>query len=465
MRPPNALRRELAALARLAVPMSVATAAQALMGVVDTAVTGRAGAATLAGTGLGNALFFAFAIFAMGLVLGIEPLVSQAIGARDDARARRWLWQGGWLSLGLGAVLAAPMALLPFALRPLGIGDDVAREAGNYLWLRLPGLPAFLFYFTARAYLQGHGRTRAVVASAVIANLVNLGADIVLVFGGGVLPEWAGPLRAIPPLGAGGAALATTIVTIVQAALLGAAALRLGSGPVPRRPVRAELARLVRVGLPVGLHMGAEVGVFALAGFLAGRLGPEQIAAHQVAITYASLSFCGAIGIGNAGGVRVGWAVGARDREAARRAGLVAFGAGAAFMSVSAAVFLLFPAALARLVTDDPGVLAIAGPLLVVAAVFQISDGVQGVGAGVLRGAGDTRFTFGANMVGHWVVGLPLALGLGLAGGLGVVGLWWGLCAGLSAVALALLARFLRLSARDIRPVAEQGLAPEARGG
>jgi MATE family multidrug resistance protein len=448
---PHASRSELGALVRLAVPMAAATAGQALMGVVDTAVAGRAGAAVLAGTGLGNALFFAFAIFASGLVLGLEPLVSQAVGAGDPARARRWLWQGGWLSLALGAAVALPMALLPLALEPLGIAPEVGREAGRYLWLRLPGLPAFLFYFAARAYVQGLGRTRAIVVAVVVANVLNLGLDVLLVFGGGALPSWAGPLRAIPPLGAAGAALASTVV---------------GGGPaVSRRPDPADLARALRVGLPVGLHMGAEVGVFALTGFLAGRLGPEQIAAHQIAITYASLSFCAALGIGNAGGVRVGWAVGARDRPAARRAGLVAFAAGAGFMSLSALAFFLFPGALARAVTDVPGVLATASPLLVVAAVFQISDGVQGVGAGVLRGAGDTRFTFAANMVGHWVVGLPLALALGLGLGLGVVGLWWGLCAGLSAVALALVGRFLRLSAREIRPLAEPGLARGATAG
>jgi MATE family multidrug resistance protein len=452
----HALRAELAALARLALPMSVATAGQALMGVVDTAVAGRAGATTLAATGLGNALFFVSAVFGMGLVLGLEPLVAQAVGARDRAGARRWLWQGGWLAAGIAVALAAPMALLPLALEPLGIAPDVARGAGAYLWLRLPGLPAFLFYFAARSYLQALGSTRPVVVATVAANVANLALDVLLVFGGAGLPAWAGPLRAIPPLGAAGAALATTLVTWLQAALLVAAAAAIPAAPVPRRPDRRDLARALRLGAPVGLHMGAEVGVFALVGFLAGRLGAADVGAHQIAISCASVSFTVAIGIGNAGGVRVGWAVGAGDRVAARRAGLVAFGAGAAFMSLAALTFLLFPHALARLFTDAPEVLATAGPLLVVAAVFQVSDGVQGVGAGVLRGAGDTRFTFAANMVGHWVVGLPLALGLGLAAGLGVVGLWWGLAAGLSAVAIALLGRFLRISAREMRRVEEQ---------
>jgi MATE family multidrug resistance protein len=244
------------------------------------------------------------------------------------------------------------------------------------------------------------------------------------------------------------------VVTWLQGAMLAAAAAALsGRERVARRPRLPELRRILRLGTPVGLHMGAEVGIFALVGVLAGRLGPTHVAAHQIALSLASLSFCVALGIGLAGGVRVGWAVGRLDRVAARRAGLAAFGAGAAFMTLAALAFLLFPRALARLLTDDPGVLGMAAPLLVVAAVFQVSDGVQGVGAGVLRGAGDTRFTFAANMVGHWVIGFPVALVLGFAAGLGVVGLWWGLCAGLAAVAVALLGRFLRVSSRDIRPV------------
>lgn len=451
----HALSRELSALARLAAPMSAATAGQALMGVVDTAVCGRAGAETLAGAALGNVVFFSVAIVGMGVVLGLEPLVSQAIGAGDGARARRWLWQGAWLALGLGAVLAIPLALVPPFLVPLGIPPGVAQQAGPYVWLRLPGLPAFLFYFAIRAYVQGHGRVRAVVGAVALANVVNLALDLVLVFGGAHLPAWTGPLRAVPALGAPGSALATSIAVWLQAAVLAAAAARLGhAGPhVSRRPDRADLSRALRVGAPVGLHMGAEVGIFALVGFLSGRLGTVQVAAHQIALTCASFTFCVVVGIGEAGGVRVGWAVGARDQVAARRSGLTAIAAGAAIMSLSGLAFLLFPREIARLVTDDPEVLPLAAPLLSVAAVFQLSDGVQGVSSGVLRGAADTRYTFAANMVGHWLVGFPVALALGFGAGLGVVGLWWGLCAGLSAVAIALLVRFVRISARGIQPM------------
>jgi MATE family multidrug resistance protein len=207
------------------------------------------------------------------------------------------------------------------------------------------------------------------------------------------------------------------------------------------------------VGIPVGLQMGAEVGIFALVGLLAGRLGARALAAHQVAISLASFTFCAAVGVGMAGSVHVGRAVGARDTPAARRSGLVAFGAGVMVMSVAALAFWLAPEYLARLLSDQPEVISASVPLLAVCAVFQLSDGVQGVGAGVLRGAGDTRFAFAANVVGHYAVGLPVAVMLGLYLQRGVIGLWWGLCAGLTAVALALFTRFLRLSAKEIVPL------------
>jgi MATE family multidrug resistance protein len=227
-----------------------------------------------------------------------------------------------------------------------------------------------------------------------------------------------------------------------------------------RRMSVPEVKHAARVGTPIGLQMGAEVGVFALVGILAGRLGARSLAAHQVAISLASFTFCAAVGVGMAGTVRVGWAVGARDTPAARRSGLTAFAGGAAIMSIAALCFWLAPSALARMLSDQPEVIAAAVPLLAVCAVFQLSDGVQGVGAGVLRGAGDTRFAFLANLFGHYGIGLPVAILLGFKLGQGVIGLWWGLCAGLTAVAIGLLARFLHLSSREIVPLEAHPGAP-----
>jgi MATE family multidrug resistance protein len=462
------LRQELAALASLAAPLAAAQAGQALMGVVDTAVTGRAGAVTLAGTGLGNALFFSVAVLGMGLMMGLDPLIAQAFGAADRERARRLAWQGGFLAFHAAAWLAVPLAILPWCLEPLGIEPAVAAEAGRYVLWRLPGLPFLLLYVAGRAYLQAAGLTRPMVVATAVANLANLALDLLLVFGGAGLPWWAGPLRLVPAMGAAGAAVASSACTLLQAAILLGAVRAVPAGPLPaaaRRQDAATLWHAARVGFPTGLHLFAEVAFFSLASVLAARLGAVSVAAHQVALSVASLTFTVAVGIGQAGSVRVGHFVGARDRAGARRAGLTALGAAAGYMACCGLVFVAFPGAVAALMTADPAVRELAVPLFLAAAVFQVFDGVQAAGAGVLRGAGETRFTLLANLAGHWGLGLPAMLLLAFPAGLGVTGLWWGFVVGLAAVAAGLLWRFLRLSAREIAPLAADRPAGEAAGG
>ena len=457
MSPASASRAELATLLRLAVPLAVTQAGQALMGAVDVAVLGRAGAVPLAAAGLASALFFGISVFGMGVMHGLDPLVSQAVGAGDRITARRLVWQGAWLSAALSALLALPIMAAPALLRPLGISPEVAREAERYLAWRLPTLPFFFVYFAGRSYLQALGSLRPLVIAVAVANVANLAGDVLLVFGGAGLPAWTGPLRAVPAMGVAGAALASTACSALQAGMVGLA-VRTVDCPAPwralARPVRAELALAARVGIPAGLHMAAEAAFFSLASLLAGRLGTIPLAAHQIALQIASLSFTAVVGLGNAGSVRVGLAVGAGDRRAARRSVVAALAGGAAFMSCSAAFLLLFPDLVARAMTDDPVVISAAIPLLRVAAVFQLSDGLQGVGAGVLRGAGQTRFTFAANMVAYWVVGLPTSLALAFWLGLGVLGLWLGFVVSLPLVAASLVWRILHVSGRDIAPLA-----------
>ncbi len=452
------MRSEFRQLLALALPLALMQAGHSAMGAVDTAVVGHTGPVQLAGVGLGNGLFFAIAFFGIGLMMGADPLISQAVGAGDLVRARRLYWQVSYTALGASLFLALPVLVVIQLLRPLGIPPDVAASASSFMAWRIPGLaPIFLFY-AARSYLQAVGRERWLLYVTLAANVVNLLGDLLFVFGGQGLPLWTGPLRWVPPMGAAGSALVTSTTTLLEFLVLALVVSRVPLPPGTRRglhaPLPADLRRILRVGTPIGLHLCAEVGVFALAGFLAGRFGAASLAAHQVALTYGSLTFTFAAGVGNAGSVRVGYAIGAGDTPLARRAGLLAFAVGTAFMGCMAILLLLFPGALVRAMTDSAEVAQLAVPLLAIAALFQVSDGIQGVGAGVLRGAGDSHFTFLANVVGHWVIGLPVALLLGFVAHEGVFGIWWGLAAGLSAVAVALAWRFWRLSARDIRPLA-----------
>ncbi|WP_163991754.1 MATE family efflux transporter [Pyxidicoccus caerfyrddinensis] len=454
--PVKTYRTELRELSRLALPIAIAQGGQALMGLVDTLVVGRAGTSALASVGLGNGLFFAVSGFGIGLMMGFDPLLSQAIGARHFDRARALLWQGGWMSLFAGVTLFALMLLTPLLLPLAGIAPEQVDGARDYLLWRGPSMPLMLAFLTMRSYLQSTAFTRPLVVATVAANVLNLFGDILLVFGGADLPAYFGPLRAVPAMGVAGSALATSLCTGLQLLIVlwsvRARGLE-GTARPTRKPVWADLAQAARVGLPIGLHITAEIGVFTLAGVLAGGLGAASVGAHQIAISFASVTFTVAMGIGNAGSVRVGWAVGAHNTPQARVSGFTAFAGGAGFMALGGLVFALFPHALAKLAGAPEDVFPLVVPLLMVSAVFQVFDGVQGVGAGVLRGAGDTRFTFIANMVGHYAIGLPLTLLLGFGLGLGVVGIWWGLCAGLVSVAVALLWRFNRLSAGTLRPL------------
>lgn len=456
--PVNSRREEVRQLVRLAVPIVIAQAGQSMMGFVDTLVVGRAGTEALAAVGLSNGLFFAVSSFGLGLMMGIDPLVSQAFGARNPLRARSLLWQGIWLATLVGAVLWGLLLLAPAVLPLANIPPGEIEQVNAFLTWRAPSLPLMLMFLTVRAYLQATANPRPLVVSTVVANLLNLALVPLFVFGGASLPEYFGPLRWVPAQGAAGAALATLLCTGLEVVIVALAvrALPLPEGKPTRRPVPADLWRGFRVGLPIGLHIAAEVGVFALAGVLSGSISAASVGAHQIAISFASLTFTAALGIGNAGSVRVGWAVGARNTPQARQSGLMAFAAGACIMTVAALVFALFPGPLARLSGAPPDVVELLLPLFMVSAIFQVFDGVQGVGAGVLRGAGQTRFTFMANIVGHYVIGVPVALLLGFKLGLGVVGIWWGLCAGLICVALAVLWRFNRVSAGTLRPLEER---------
>ena len=450
----GAVKTELRELIRLSLPLAAAQAGTQLMGLVDVAVLGRYGALELAASGLGNAVFFGFSMMGMGMMFGVDPMISQAIGAGDHTRARQILWQGIWLAFAVTVVLMAILFTAAYLLPWFGVEREFIAPARTYLVIRTIGAAPYLLFIVVRGYLQALGITRPLLIAMIAANVVNLAGDILLVFGGGILPEWAGPLRAIPAMGVAGAAISTLTCALLQLAIV-AFAVRATEVPghVDHRWSTREIGQAFRVGLPVALQLGAEIGIFALVAVLAARLGTLHLAAHQLAIALAAFTYTVSLGIAAAGSVRVGIAIGARDPIATRFAGHLTFLVGGGTMAFMGAVFALWPRAIARIVTDQADVIAAATPLMLVAAVFQLSDGIQATGSGVLRGAGDTKFAFWANVAGHWFIGFPIALYLGFQRGMGIVGLWWGLCAGLTAVAVMLFVRFERLSRTAIEPI------------
>ena len=438
-------RADLAAMFRLAVPVVVVQVGMMLMGVVDTMVVGRVSAEALAAVALGNLAVMTVSAFAIGLLLALDPVVAQAVGARDEPAVRRAVQRG--LLLAAGVTIPATLLLLPVepVLTLLRQPPGTVPIAAGYVHRCLPGLLPFFGFVVLRQTLQAHERMRPIVVNIIAANLLNLVLDIVLVFG----------LLGAPAMGAFGSAWATTVSRYV---------LFLGLLVADRRELLPLLSRvdpealrlqpllaMARLGAPIGIQIQLELAAFGVIGLLMGGLGTIEIAAHQVAINLASLTFMVPLGVASASAVRVGHAVGRADDHEARRAAASAMVCGAGFMACTALLFLALPRALAGVYTSDVQVVALAAALIPIAGVFQIFDGVQVVSSGILRGLGDTRAPMVINVLGFWLVGMPVSLGLAFPLELGPRGLWWGLVAGLAAVAALLL---LRIARRLSRPMA-----------
>lgn len=449
---------ELCALVGLAVPLALGQLGMHLMGLVDTAMLGHYSKAALAGSGVANALLLPLAILGMGTVMGLDTLIPQAVGAGDSGHARALCRAGLRVAVLIGVPLTAASALTPPILDLAEVDPDIAAAATIYLYGRLPGMIPILLFTALRSYLQAHNITRPIVIAMIAANLVNVAADAVLIFGDGALTAIGLPAIGLPALGAVGAAIASSVVMTLACGIT-ALAVRNHMRSQPATASRGEnpTRQIISLGLPVGLQLAAEVGLFAMTGILAGGLGEILGAAHHVALSVASFTFSAAVGIGAATSVRVGHAVGARDAMRTRHAGAAGIVAVSIFMAAIAVAFTVFAAPIADIFAEEAAVVATAATLLHIAALFQIVDGIQAAAGGALRGIGATRSTLVAHLIGLYAIGAPVAIGLTFAGDLGARGLWWGLCAGLSTVAVILVARFFHLVRR---PVAAQTPAP-----
>ena len=422
-------------MATLAMPVVVAEIGWVAMGLVDTLMVGPLGPEAIGAVGIGSAVFMGVVIFAMGLFLGLDTLVSHAYGAGRVDDCHRWLVHGTLLSL----VVSVPITLLLLGLSTLlgrwGLDPAVYRLSRPYLDVLVWSVAPLLLYATFRRYLQGMGVVRPVMIALVMANVTNAIVNWILIYG----------KLGAPAMGVRGSAWATVMSRVAMAAYLLVVIIRRERG---RRPGLFEtslaidpgwMRRLLALGLPAASQLTLEVGVFAASTALAGRLVPTALAAHQIAVNIAALSFMVPLGVSSAGAVRVGHALGRRDVDGAARAGWTALAIGAGFMACTALAFVLVPRLLIGAFTRDERVIALGATLLAVAAIFQLFDGIQGVATGILRGLGDTRTPMAWNLVGHWFVGLPSGYALCFVAGYGVIGLWWGLTIGLTICGVALL--------------------------
>lgn len=436
----SALSRQARPTLALAVPVALAELGWMAMSTVDTMMVGRLGAEAIGAVGLGGMVFWVVLVFAMGLLLGLDTLVSQAFGAGSRDECRSLLVHG----LCLGFVIALPLTLLVqgggLLLRGWGIHPDVLALAEPYLGVVRWSLFPMVLFQAARRYLLATGRAVPVMVALFTANLVNLAANWVLVFGN----------LGAPALGVEGAGWAACITRTSMALALLMYILRV-EGSAFAGQLRAGLTlrlerigQLLSLGLPAAVQLSLEVGVIAAMTTLAGRLDPVSLAAHQIALTSASLSFMATLGVAAAGAVRVGQALGRRDPHGAVEASWAAFGLGGVVMGFAGLLFLTVPGAIIAAFTTDEATILVGASLLLIAAVFQLFDGLQAVAIGVLRGAGDTRTAMYWTLAGHWMLGLPVGAFLCFGVGLGVQGLWIGLSLALTAIACVLFGAWLR---------------------
>ncbi|PJB42719.1 MAG: MATE family efflux transporter [Deltaproteobacteria bacterium CG_4_9_14_3_um_filter_63_12] len=441
------VRVELRALFVLAAPLVVVNLGGLLIGAVDMAVVGRLGAAELGGVGLGNTIFFAISTVGLGIMLGLDPLISQAVGAREDVTASSLLRHGLLLAIGVGAFLAGVVVLVVESLGHLGIDAQTEALTGDYLSARLVSMVPFLMMWAARSYLQSYSITRPMLSSVIWANIINLPTSWFLVFGDTGLNGLGLPSLGFDGLGVAGAGWATTLSIGIQLGILLLAVRKRHPAKEPTtRWDPVVFMRTFRLGLPVGLQLLAEVGVFTIVTVLMGNLGKLPLAAHNVAMTLTSVTFMVPLAISSAAAVRAGQGVGARDQGATRRAGWVSLASAASLSSLAALLFVVAGAPLAALLTSQSEVISAAAALLLIGALFQLPDNLQVVAAGVLRGMGDTRWPMVINIGCHYLVGLPIGIALAFGLDWGAAGLWWGLVAGLGFVSIPLVLRFVFLS-------------------
>jgi MATE family multidrug resistance protein len=410
----------------------------------------------LAAGALGNAWQWTFLSLGLGLVMGIDPLISQAHGRGDGPGTALALQRGIVLALLVSVPIMLACATSERGLLALGQEPRVAALAGHYNRFKLPTVPCFLLYSALRQYLQG----RALMAVATwvmwIGNVIHVVLDWGLIFG----------RLGMPALGVQGAAIASSISTalLVVLLVLWVIAFRLHEGAWRRWDRQSFSARgllwTARLGVPVGLQISLESTAFSLSTTMAGWLGREALASHQVVLNMASLAFMLPLGISQGASVRVGNLIGAGDEQGMRRAAKVSIALGAGVMVFSAVAFSVLRFELPRLYTEDARVLALAAQILPLAAAFQLFDGTQVVAGGVLRGMGRPDAAAVVNLVGYYAVALPCAYVFGFVWGHGLVGIWTSLAAGLTLVAAALLI-WVRRTAR--RPLAALRVQLEAR--
>jgi len=430
---------------KLGWPIILGNLSQMALGIIDSAMVGAIHSSQLAAASFVNNIITIPLILGIGLTMAISPLVANALGEGDTDKPLRILYNGTWI-VGLTSLFMA-LALHLGADMVYYMGQDriVAELSKPYLiWMAWGMIPMSLF-MAVKQFADGLGKTRLPMYLALLSLPINVLLNYAFIFG-----KWGAPRMELE--GAGVGTLVSRLVIMVGIILL----VFKGAGFAPYRlhlkeqlQIRAgRLRDVFRIGIPSSLQYGMESASFAVSGIMAGWLGYVQQAAHQIALGLVSITFMVSLGVSVAGSIRVAYAYGQREWKQARQIGITTLAMAGAYGLACAIMFVAGRHYLPLLFNDEALVLEYAAMLMVLAAVFQISDSVQAVGVGLLRGIQDVRIPTVFVGFAYWAVGIPAGYGLAFLAGWQIAGIWAGFVLGLSASAVLLTYRFLRLTRR-----------------
>ena len=430
----------------LAYPVMLSQLGHVLVGVADSMMVGRLGAVPLAAASLANSVFFVVFMFGVGVSMAITPMVAMADGHGRKKRISNLFRHGFVINMAIAILIILFILLFSPMLWFMNQPVEVVRQALPYLAIITISILPFMFFQSFKQFSEGLSQTKQAMYIIVICNLLNIFLNWILIYGN----------LGFPALGLNGAGWATLISRILMGAAI---AYYVWNSKIfkdfnIRLNMKAfsfpMISKLLKIGIPTGLQFIFEVGAFSTAAIMMGWIGVTALAAHQIALNLASISYMMASGLSTAAMIRVGNQLGKKDITTLREVGFTVFGMVALFMACSALVFIVFRNFLPTLYIDNSIVIELSSSLLIIAGLFQLSDGIQVVGLGALRGMSDVKVPTVVTLIAYWVIGLPLGYFFAFFLGYGAQGIWYGLLTGLTTTGLLLMYRFHRLSAKLI---------------
>lgn len=443
------IKQEAHQLLMLGLPIIFTQLAQSSMGFIDTLVAGQYNSLDLAAVALGSSIWLPIFLASSGILMATTPLVAHAIGSEQNQKIASILSQGLWVVLFLAILSVVLITHADTVLHVLDVDELLSNKTMDYLGAIVWGFPAMILYQLLRSYFEGLGKTRPAMYIAGLGLLLNIPLNYILVFGKFGFPE----------LGAAGCGWASAIVMWVMLALGVTLLLKSATLKVPKHAGfiwfhLTEFLQYLKLGIPIGFSILIEVTMFCVIALLLAPLGTTIVAAHQITMTFTGLVFMIPLSLSMASTIRIGQKLGANQPHDAKLAAQVTMGLATLFAIVTSVLIAIFSENIASIFTPEAPLIAMASNLLLIAALFEISDGLQVTAAGALRGYKDTTVPLIIVVVAYWVIGLPLGYLLALTDliipRLGAAGFWYGLVAGLSVSALLLIMRLKHVSHRAL---------------